>query len=92
MDTNNFRDLLIVKYDDRLFVVEAPTHEADVGDLVEFSIGYKLALGEVIDKMFCTKGEDEYRCVGRMNPIYPARRIYKVRWEAWEGNDEECGV
>ena len=91
MDTNKCCDLLFVRYDEKLYAVEAPAYEAEVGDLVEFAPGPALVRGEVKDKMFCAKGEAEYRCIGMMNPIHPARRIYKVRWEAWEGNDEECG-
>ena len=91
MDANNFCDLLIVLYDKKLYVVEAPAYEAEVGDLVAFATGLVLVLGEVKDKLFCTKEEAEYRCIRLMNPIHPARRIYKMRWEAWEGNEEECG-
>lgn len=92
MDKNEFCELLIVTHNEQLHMVEAPTHEAYEGDLVEFAPISALVLGEVVDKMFCAKDSDEYRCISKINPIHPARRIYKVRWEAWEGNDEEGGV
>lgn len=92
MDTKIFCDLLIVRYDDRLFVVEAPGCEAAEGDIVEFAFGAALAMGVVEECVYCIKGESEYRFIGRLNTIYPARRIYKRSWEAWEGNDEEGGV
>ena len=91
MDTNEFCELLIVSNNDQLYMVEAPALEAYEGDLVEFAPGLTLVLGEVVDKAFCAKDSDEYRCIGKIVPVYPARRIYKVRWEVWEGNDEECG-
>lgn len=92
METNNFCELLIVSHEDTLYVVDAPANEAEVGDLVEFAPLPKLILGEVVDKMFCTRGEEEYRCIGLMKAIHPARRIYKMRWEAWEGNDDPVEV
>jgi len=91
MNTNDFCDLLIVSHNDKLHVVEAPSHESYEGDLVEFAPVSMLVLGEVVDKLFCAKDSDEYRCISKIVPIHPARRIYKVRWEAWEGEDESCG-
>lgn len=91
MEEKECRDLLIVRYNNTIHAVEAPAYEADKGDLVEFSNNVTLVLGEVVDKMFCTKDSDEYRCISKIVKLHQARRIYKMRWEAWEGNDEECG-
>lgn len=88
MDNTKYCDLLIVSHDDKLYAVEAPAYEASEGDLAEFNPGPALVLAEVVDKMFCAKDSDEYRCMSKIAAIFPARRIYKVRWEAWEGEDE----
>ena len=87
MDNVTFCDLLIVKYDDRKFVVEAPGCEANSGDIVKFSIGKMLAIGEVLDAMHCIKGEAEYRCVSRLHTIYLAKRIYR---RSWDEPEEAC--
>lgn len=87
MDKNEFCDLLIVSHNEQLYMVEAPAHEAYEGDLVEFAPTAALVLGEVVDKMFCAKDSDEYRCISKINQIHPARRIYKMRWE--QGSDTE---
>lgn len=91
MDKQEFYELLVVSHEGKLYVVKAPSHVANQGDLVEFAPGLTRVMGEVADKLFCTTDSDEYRCISKIVPIYPARRIYKMRWEAWEGNDEECG-
>lgn len=93
MNTNDLCDLLIVSHEDKLHVVEAPSHVCYEGDLVEFApISVSVpVLGEVVDKLFCAKDSDEYRFISKIAPIHPARRIYNVRWEAWEGEDELCG-
>lgn len=92
MDKNEFCELLIVSHNEQLYIVEAPIHEAREGNLVEFAPISALVLGEVVDKLFCAKDSSEYRCISKINTIHPARRIYKVSWEAWEGNDEEGGI
>ena len=91
MEVSSYCEILIVSHNDQLYMVEAPANEAYEGDLVEFAPGPALVLGEVKDKMFCAKDGDEYRCISKINAIHPARRIYKVCWEVWEGNDEACG-
>ena len=89
METKTFCDLLIVRYDDKPYVVEAPGYKAAEGDIVEFAFGVVLAMGVVVARVCCIEGESEYRFIGRLHTIYPARRIYK---RSWEGNDEEDGV
>ena len=37
MDNYNFCHLFVVTHNDKLYMVEAPSYEADVGDLVEFA-------------------------------------------------------
>lgn len=91
MEKSEFCHLLTVTHNDRVYVVEAPSYEAEEGDRVEFAPGPELVIGEVVDKLFCAKDSDEYRVISKVVPVHPARRIYKLRWEAWEGNDEECG-
>lgn len=91
MEIGEYCDLLIVKVKETIRVVESPDYYTEIGDLVEFDSESELVLGEVVDKMFVDKNGAEYRCIGLLHHIHPARRIYKLRWEAWEGNDEECG-
>lgn len=91
MEIEECCDLLIVKVKGTIYVVESPDFFTELGDLVEFAPGVELVLGEVVDKMFVDKNGAEYRCIGLLHPIHPVRKIYKLRWEAWEGNDEECG-
>lgn len=78
-------DLLIVDVgrqlgESELYVVETPSHEAYEGDLVEFEVADRTVLGTVIDKMWCGKGENAHRCIGYLNPILPAKKIYKAMW------------
>lgn len=79
----DYRDLLIVNAGGELYVVEAPAREARVSDLVAFdpTPGVE-TIGLVIDKMWCNRTEDEYRCMGRMNRIYQAKIIYREKWSA----------
>lgn len=91
MKIEEYCDLLIVKANESIHVVESPDYFTEVGDVVEFAPVFELVLGEVVDKLFVDKNAEVYRVVGLLHPIHPARRIYKMRWEAWEGNDEECG-
>ena len=93
MKNSEFRDLLIVSHNEALYVVEAPSYEACEGDLVEFApVSDSMpVLGEVVDKAFLAEYSDEYRCISKLLPIHPARRIYKIKWEAWEGEDEPGG-
>ena len=76
-----FVDLLMVEARCKLFVVEAPTQEAAMGDLVRFDEGKNRMLGTVIEKMWCVKGEDVYNCMQMIKPIHQAAKIYKVMWE-----------
>lgn len=91
MEIGEYCDLLIVRANEALYVVESPNYEGEVDDLVEFDTKIELILGTVVDKMFVEKNGDAYRCIALLLPIRTPRKIYKVRWEAWEGNDEECG-
>ena len=76
----DYRDLLIVNAGGELYVVEAPAHEAEISDLVAFDRNGQEILGLVIDKMWCNRTESEYRCFGRMTPIYQAKIIYREKW------------
>lgn len=91
MEIGTYCDLLIVKVEGSTHVVESPDYYTEIGDLVEFVPESEPVIGEVVEKMFVEKNGDAHRCIGLLHPIHPARRIYKLRWEAWEGNDEECG-
>lgn len=91
METAEYCDLLIVRANESLYVVEAPNFQTELNDLIEFAPAFNLILGTVVDKMFVEKNGEVYRCIGCTQPIYQARRVYKVHWEAWEGNDEPCG-
>lgn len=87
-NVNNYRDLLIVNADGKLYVVDAPAHEAYVSNLITFDVDeHQEKIGLVIDKMWCHREEEQYRCVARMNKIYPAKAIYVERWS---GVDEEA--
>lgn len=79
----DFRDLLIVNAGGELYVVDAPSHETNVSDLVAFDVDtHQEKIGLVIDKMWCHRKEAQYRCMARMNRIYPAKVIYRGRWAA----------
>lgn len=81
MDYNNYVDLLIVDVNEQLYVVEAPTHEAEEGNLVSFKDGRLSMLGTVVDKLWCEKDDDRYRCMGYLKPILPVETIYKATWQ-----------
>lgn len=89
MDNYDFCHLFVVMHNDKLYMVEAPSYETDVGDLVEFAPTPELVLGEVVDKMFCSTDSDEYRCIRKLVPVYLAQRIYKVHWKALEEENED---
>lgn len=86
MDTSNFRDLLIVNVDEKLYVVEAPAHRAEIGDLVSFDELATQKLGQVVNKMFCVKDEDEWNCISDLLPIWQAKEIYRPLQNVWEEN------
>lgn len=92
MDTNEYCDLLVVDVNSSPYVVEAPTHEAFEGDLVEFVTDLPMSakvslLGTVVETMFCEKDGREYRCMSAIHSIYPARKIYKAMWVEEEQTD-----
>ena len=83
LNTDNYRDLLIVNVSEKFYVVEAPTHEANAGDLVQFKDEWNAPLiGRVVEKTFCGKGGEEYRCWSLLHTIHPAEKIYKAMWVA----------
>ena len=80
-NTNEYCDLLIVEADDAFHVVEAPTNEAFVGNFVSFTNGGIPMMGKVVDKMWCEKGDDRYRCIGYIETIHQAEKIFRPLWE-----------
>lgn len=88
MDTSNYIELLIVNVNKKLYVVEVPSSEADVGDFVEFTMDMVIARGNVVDKMFCVKNEESYRCMSHLHNIYPATKIYKAMWSVSAQNEQ----
>lgn len=80
-DMSEFCELLMVEVECKIHVVEAPTNEANVGDLVSFINGNVPTLGKVVDKMWCEKNGDAYRCVSLIKNIQQLDKIYCPRWE-----------
>lgn len=81
IDTSDFYDLLMVDVAGVIHVVEAPAHEARVGDYVKFTNDSVLSMGEVVDKMWCEKSGDTYRCISYIKTIHPVEKIYHPKWE-----------
>lgn len=77
----HYRDLLIVERNGGLDVVDAPAHETNVGDKVTYWRGETEALGTVIDKMWVNDEDEQYRCIARVNKIYPATAIFRKNWQ-----------
>ncbi len=82
MDFSKCVDLLIVDSGRGFHVVEAPGYKANVGNLITYCVDGVECIGTVTDKMWCQKGEEEYRCMAKVNPIYPAKAIYNRTWQA----------
>ena len=83
MDLSKYCDLLIVTCNETLHIVEVPDHEANVGNLVEFENEQgAMVLGEVVDKFWCGKESDTYRCMTHLHTICSAKRVYYPSWTA----------
>ena len=77
-------DLLIVQ-DLRMqarYAVKAPARKAQVGHLVRFETFEDTVLGRVLDLTHCSVTGDYLRCAYLLGPVYEAREIYCIAWEA----------